>query len=51
MDLKVREGRDYFSWWPWDLYPVEGVSLVYTLGDELGEEYSQAAQVAIYGVS
>jgi len=42
--LSVKEGS-------WNLYPVKGVVLDYTLVDKPGEKDSQATQVAIDGVS
>jgi hypothetical protein len=51
LDFGVGEGGDDLSGWSWDLYPVKGVTVYNTLGDEPGEENSQAAQVAVYGVS
>ncbi len=51
LNLGVGEGGDEFSGRPWNLYPVKGVGLDYTLGDKPGEKDSQAAQVAVDGVS
>jgi len=51
LNLGVGKGGDEFSGWSWNLYPVKGVVLDYTLGDKPGEKDSQAAQVAVDGVS
>ena len=51
LNLGVGEGGDEFSGWSWNLYPVKGIVLDYTLEDKPGEKDSQAAQVAVDGVS
>jgi hypothetical protein len=51
LNLGVGEGRGEFSGWSWNLYPVKGVVLDYTLGDKPGKENPEAAQVAVDCVS
>ena len=49
--MVIRKGGDNFSRRSGDFYPVKRVSSYDVLGDEPGEEYPDAAQVAINGMS
>lgn len=51
VNLGITEDRNNLSRWLRNLYLVKGVLLDYILGDQPGEKDSQAAQVAVDGMS